>query len=210
MAHTSPHGLLYRIQAACGAHLTTCVSVMLFKKLMGVSLTMGSGDMSGRSPSGSTVDLNGLGLGALGLPNGEADGAEPKGLLAGPALPNGFGVSVRQRRAHHRNSMRLSVIGGNGVGGNGIWAGLSRQKVALNTAWVLYPRYSLAEIVGPWLELGSVTSSPSSTLYFSRISPSALPKNSFRSRLMSRRTWAAFSCSAPQILPTAVVTIVII
>ncbi len=56
--------------------IKTCVSVMLWRKLMGVSATMGSGDMSGRRPRGSMLCLKGW---AAGLLKGAA-GLSPKGL----------------------------------------------------------------------------------------------------------------------------------
>lgn len=66
---------------------------MLLRKLTGDSFTIGSGDISGCKPIGSMVALKGLGLLFVLLPNGEAEGADPKGLLMPAPLMKGFCVS---------------------------------------------------------------------------------------------------------------------
>ncbi len=58
---------------------------MLLSRLTGVSFTTGSGDMSGRRPTGSIEFLKGEAPAEA--PKGEAGGAAPKGLL--PAAPPG-------------------------------------------------------------------------------------------------------------------------
>lgn len=90
----------------CGA-LTTCVRVMDFRKLTGVSFWIGSGDMSGRRPVGSTVLFFSAACVALAavVPKGEAGiAAEVEALNGFSALtgaPKGFTAPTSPHTIEH-------------------------------------------------------------------------------------------------------------